>query len=282
MPPTFPRYPSLYQINTRVRLRELASQLRRPATLDDLPDAELDHLAETGFDIVWLLGVWQTGEAGRNVSLNNPEWLREFQTTLPDYHPRDVSGSCFAVCGYHVNKDFGGDAALERIRQRLANRGLRLMLDFVPNHTALDHPWVTEHPDFYVSGTEQQLASQPQNYTRIGQRILAYGRDPFFAGWPDSLQLNYANPAFQDAMLAELQRIATQCDALRCDMAMLELPEVFEKTWGLKAQPFWPRATASLHQQNPSFLLMAEVYWGLEWTLQQQGFDYTYDKRLYD
>jgi len=247
-----------------------------------LPDAELDYLAEIGFDILWLLGVWQTGMAGRNVSLSNPAWLREFQTTLPDYDPRDVSGSCFAVCGYHVNNDFGGDAALGHLRQRLAKRGLRLMLDFVPNHTALDHPWVNDHPDFYVPGTEQQLASQPENYTRIRDRILAYGRDPYFAGWPDSLQLNYANPAVQEAMLAELERIATQCDAVRCDMAMLELPEVFEKTWGLKSQPFWPKAIAAARRQNPSFLFMAEVYWDLEWTLQQQGFDYAYDKRLYD
>ena len=83
-------------------------------------------------------------------------------------------------------------------------------------------------------------------------------------------------------MLGELQRIATQCDGVRCDMAMLELPEVFERTWGVDAQPFWPRATARSTTRTPGFAFMAEVYWDLEWTLQQQGFDYTYDKRLYD
>ena len=151
---------------------------------------------------------------------------------------------------------------------------------------APDHPWVTEHPDFFVPGTEEQLAAQPQNYCRVGSgpgaRILAYGRDPYFDGWPDTLQLNYGNPALQEAMLGELGRIARQCDGVRCDMAMLVLPEVFEKTWGIAAPPFWPRATEAVRAEVPGFLFLAEVYWDLEWTLQQQGFDYTYDKRLYD
>ena len=83
-------------------------------------------------------------------------------------------------------------------------------------------------------------------------------------------------------MLGELGRIARQCDGVRCDMAMLVLPEVFERTWGISAPPFWPRATEAVRAKVPGFLFLAEVYWDLEWTLQQQGFDYTYDKRLYD
>jgi Alpha amylase, catalytic domain len=286
MAQSFPRYPSLYQINTTVRLHEIGAAIGRPATLDDLPDEELDGLAEMGFDIVWLLGVWQTGGAGLKVSLSNPEWQKEFHATLTDCQDRDICSSVFAVTEYHVNRAFGGDEALARVRQRIASRGMRLMLDFVPNHTAQDHPWVQEHPDYYVAGSEEQLASQPQNYIRMqtgtGERILAYGRDPYFSGWPDTLQLNYGNPELQAAMECELHRIASQCDGVRCDMAMLELPEVFERTWGMKADPFWPRAIASVRQKAPGFLFMAEVYWGLEWTLQQQGFDYTYDKRLYD
>jgi hypothetical protein len=283
---TRPRYPSLYQINTRVRLSELEAELGRPATLDDISNFELDSLKETGFDLVWFLGVWQTGPAGRKVSLSNPEWLAEYHHILPDFQPSDVCGSCFAVQEYRVHSDFGGDAALDRLRQRIHQRGLRLILDFVPNHTAPDHPWVMEHPDFYVAGTEAQLAAQPQNYTRIriggSERILAYGRDPYFAGWPDTLQLNYGNPQFQEAWLQQLASVAARCDGVRCDMAMLALPEVFERTWGIKAAPFWPRATRTIHGVFPEFIFLAEVYWDLEWTLQQNGFDYTYDKRLYD
>ncbi|MGB6193198.1 MAG: alpha-amylase family glycosyl hydrolase [Terracidiphilus sp.] len=283
---SLPLHPSLYQINTTVHLNEIGAQLSRAATLDDIPDAELNQIAQSGFDFVWLLGVWQTGPAGRRVSLSNADWLREFRATLPDFQPSDVCGSCFAIRDYHVNQAFGGDEALARIRDRLAARGIRLMLDFVPNHTALDHAWVDEHPDFYVAGSEEQLAAAPQNYcrltTRNGDRIFAHGRDPYFPGWPDTLQLNYANPAMQAALSAELERISSQCDGLRCDMAMLDIPEVFARTWGLKAEPFWPKAIEKVHRLNRDFRFMAEVYWDLEWTLQQQGFDYTYDKRLYD
>jgi len=174
------------------------------------------------------------------------------------------------------------DDALARLRERLRQRGMRLILDFVPNHVAPDHHWVEQHPDFFVAGTEEKLAAEPQNYRRFGERVLAYGRDAYFAGWPDTLQLNYGNPALQEALLGELARIARQCDGVRCDMAMLVLPEVFQRTWGIAPAPFWPRATAAVRAQVPGFLFIAEVYWDLEWTLQQQGFDYTYDKRLYD
>ena len=281
-----PLYPSLYQINTRVWLTELSGQLGRHATLDDIPNAELDRLAELGFDWIWLLSVWQTGLAAQKVSRNNQEWRSEFQETLPDLSEEDIAGSGFAITGYTVHQDLGGDSALARLRERLHQRDLKLMLDFVPNHMGLDHPWVDEHPDYFISGSELDLANAPQNYTCVkckkGDLVLAYGRDPYFSGWPDTLQLNYANPALQAAMIDELVRISHQCDGVRCDMAMLVLPDVFERTWGQPTALFWPTATQRVRECVPDFLFMAEVYWDMEWTLQQQGFDYAYDKRLYD
>lgn len=280
------RYPSLYQINTRACLSDLSLSLRRQATLDDFPDGELDWLARSGFNWLWFLGVWQTGPAGQRVSRENHEWQAEFRQALSDFQQEDVCGSCFAITSYRVHSDFGGDLALERLRNRLHERGMRLLLDFVPNHTALDHPWVRRHPEFYVQGTEEQLSRESQNYLRVEASpkpmILAYGRDPYFAGWPDTLQLNYALPSLQEAMRVELQSVAAKCDGVRCDMAMLVLPDVFERTWGLRTEPFWPNAIQTVRSKWPDFLFMAEVYWDLEWTLQQQGFDYTYDKRLYD
>jgi hypothetical protein len=278
--------PSLYQINTRVMLEDLSLLLGRRATLDDIPEKELDRVSTCGFDWVWLLGVWQTGAAGRKASLENVEWRREFKELLPDFSDEDVCGSCFAIRSYTVHTDFGGNSALERLRRRLHARGMRLLLDLVPNHTAPDHPWVEQHPEYYVRGTEEQLAREPHNYTRLdtpdGPVVLAYGRDPYFAGWPDTLQLNYPSPQLQEAMKSELERIAMVCDGVRCDMAMLILPDVFERTWGLRPDSFWPHAIERVRAIHPGFLFMAEVYRDLEWTLQQQGFDYTYDKRLYD
>src|SRR5262249_8555214 len=154
-----------------------------------IPEIELDRLAQMGFNWIWFLSVWQTGSAGQRISRTNPEWRREFDETLPDLSEEDITGSGFAIAGYTVHRALGGDAALPRLRERLRNRGLRLMLDFVPNHTALDHSWVESHPEYYVSSTELDLAHAPQNYTWVkrkdGDRLLAYGRDPYFAGWPD-------------------------------------------------------------------------------------------------
>ena len=138
----------------------------------------------------------------------NAEWRRELQETLPDLREKDIAGSGFAITGYTVHENLGGDAALARLRQRLRQRGPQLMLDFLFNHMGLGHPWIEEHPEFFVAGTEADLASTPQNDTRVkgksGESIFAYGRDPYFSGWPDTLQLNYANSALQEAMIGEL------------------------------------------------------------------------------
>src|SRR4051812_39903632 len=203
-----PLYPALYQINTRVWLTELSRPLGRPATLDDIPDAELDRLAGEGFDWIWLLSVWQTGAAAQSVSRSNPGWRREFQETLPDLREEDIAGSGFAIQDYTVHRGLGGVTALARVRQRLQRRGLKLMLDFVPNHMAPDHSWVDAHPEYFVQGSESNLAGAPANYCRLhtknGPLVFAYGRDPYFEGWPDTLQLNYGNPDLQHAMVGEL------------------------------------------------------------------------------
>src|SRR5262249_7909348 len=160
-----------------------------PATLDDVPDATLDRLAANGFDWIWPLGGWQTGDAGRQISLTRPDWLREDRDALPDFPPEDVCGSPVAVREYVVHPQLRGPEAVARFRRRLATRGVRLMLDFVPNHTALDHAWVGDRPAYYVAGTDQDLAREPGNYCQIatadGPRIFAHGRDPYFPGWPD-------------------------------------------------------------------------------------------------
>jgi hypothetical protein len=281
-----PRYPALYQIDTRVRLGELSRSLGRAATLDDIEDAELDRLAASGFDWIWWLGVWQTGAAAQRISRQHAGWREAFMRTLPDLRDEDIGGSAFAISAYTVHAALGGDAALARLRARMHERGLKLMLDFVPNHVAPDHPWLDAHPEFFIEGSADDLQRAPQNWchvqTATGPRILAYGRDPFFDGWPDTLQLNFGKAQLQQALIGELQRIAGQCDGLRCDMAMLVLPEVFRRTWGLRCESFWPRATAAVRHRHRGFEFLAEVYWDLEATLLQQGFDHAYDKRLYD
>jgi glycosidase len=231
-----PRYPTLFQINTRVWLQRLSREAGKPITLSNVDDATIDAFAEKGFDWIWLLSVWQTGAAGRAVSRDNAQWRTEFETVLPDLTEDDICGSGFAITDYAVGDALGGERSLAEFREKLGKRGIKLMLDFVPNHTALDHPWVKTKPDYYMQGNEVALSTSPHNYTRVetdtGPRILAYGRDPNFPGWPDTLQLNYANPELQAVRIEELVMIASKCDGVRCDMAMLMLPEIFQRTWG--------------------------------------------------
>ncbi|MCP5364346.1 MAG: alpha-amylase [Hyphomicrobiales bacterium] len=276
----------IYEVNTRAWLSELGEHLGRPATLDDIPDFALDRIAGLGFKWVWLLGVWRLGQRGPEISRKREDWREEFRRVLPDLVDEDISGSCFALTGHAASPKLGGAAALGRLRRRLRARSLRLILDFVPNHTALDHPWLRSRPDYYVYGTEDDLIREPHNYCRIetgqGPRIIAYGRDPFFPGWPDTAQLNYGNPELQKAMCQELVNVAAVCDGVRCDMAMLVLPDVFKRTWGIDAEPFWRTAIDRVRSIYPDFVIIAEVYWDLEWKLQNEGFDFTYDKMLYD
>src|SRR5215469_14539104 len=222
---TTPRYPSLFQINTRVWLQGLSREAGKRVTLAEINDETIDGWAATGFDWIWLLSVWQTGTVGRKISRGDPQWRAEFKTVLPDLSEEDICGSGFAITAYVVSDALGGEDGLARFREKLAKRGIKLMLDFVPNHTAPDHPWVKTHPEYYVEGSSAALAAAAQNYMPVetdrGAKILAYGRDPNFPGWPDTLQLNYANPELQIARIDELIAIAGKCDGVRCDMAML-------------------------------------------------------------
>jgi hypothetical protein len=117
--------------------------------------------------------------------------------------------------------------------------------------------------------------------------VLAHGRDPYFPPWPDVVQLNAFSPAVRAATAQTLADIADQCDGIRCDMAMLMTNGVFGKTWSGRAgaEPdaeFWPAVIGALRARHPDTMLLAEAYWDMEWDLQQQGFGFCYDKRLYD
>jgi glycosidase len=278
-----------------VLLGELSEDTGRPVTLGTIPDSLLDEWEAYGFDAVWLMGVWKSGKLGQEIAKNVPGLQDEYRRVLADFGPADVIGSPYAVNAYHVSATLGGNRGLAALRRRLEKRGMGLILDFVGNHTARDHAWVTKFPEFYVNGAEGDDLRNPGHYFRTktakGERVLAFGRDPTFPGWTDTAQLNHLHRGLRDSLISTLKGIASQCDGVRCDMAMLSLRGVFEKTWGNIATPvieapaegeFWKEAIEETRRTSPRFLFLAEAYWDLEWDLQQLGFDYTYDKRLYD
>ncbi len=272
----------VYELNARTWRAERTRELGRPTTLDDLSFAVLDHLVESGFTWLYLFGVWRTGPLARDLARTDEALIRHAQGLLPDFTPDDLCASPVAVAAYQVAPELGGDEALERLRDRARASGLSLMLDFIPNHVGLDHPWAKEHPEYLIQADEQALATDPAAHVRLHGRIFAHGRDPFFAPWRDTLQIDYSNPAAQDAVIREANLIAARCDGLRCEEAMLLLPEVFQGTWGRTMAPFWRRCLDAVRSEHPGTLFLAEVYWNREWDLQQAGFDFTYDKILYD
>jgi Alpha amylase, catalytic domain len=279
-------HPLLYQKNTRFWLAQLSQELDRQATLDDIPDPELERLAGLGFDWLYLLGMWVIGQKEAQIANAHPGLRQEARGKLGAASKKTLCGSTFAISGYQVEESWGGWEALQRLTDRLKQHGLRLMLDFIPNHTGVSHPWAYEHPDFYLNGSPSDLKREPVGYLRVktaaGLHILAHGRDPYFPPWTDTFQLNYANPDLQEALKNELVRLTQVCDGLRCDMAMLVLPEIFRQTWVVEIAPFWPQAIRRVKAERPDFVFLAEVYWDLERALLDQGFDFTYDKRLYD
>ena len=275
--------PCIYQVHSRAWLRELASDRAAgggPFTLASVPSAILDSWKALGFTHVWLMGVWRIGPEARRHA------LRALRGSRVD--AADVCGSPFAIEGYTVDPEIGGESELIGFRQRCNQRGLRLLLDFIPNHVALDHPWIRQHPSRFLVSKRRKKGYYRAD-VESGTRWVAHGRDPYFPPWVDTAQLDWSSEEVHVAMREQLLGVAALCDGVRADMAMLLLPEVFQRTWAgaemkLDASEalFWPGAIRAVRERFPDFLLIAEVYWDLEERLLEQGFDYAYDKRSYD
>ncbi|WP_447971480.1 alpha-amylase family glycosyl hydrolase [Nitrospira sp. M1] len=282
-------HPHLYEINTWVWLKALSRKENRLIRLGDVPDQEWDNLQGKGFDCIWLMGIWERSPHSQSIARRDPGLQKEYEKALPGWTVNDVVGSPYAIRAYRPDPELGTWDQLDYVLEKLHQRGMQLILDFVPNHTAVDHEWVRLHPEYYIQGTAKTLEASPDDFftIRVNGRTLnlAHGKDPYFPAWTDTAQLNYFYEATRTALIEELKTIAQHCDGVRCDMAMLMLNEVFQKTWsdcleieGTPAIEFWTEAVTAV----ADFIWMAEVYWDREWDLQQLGFHFTYDKRLYD
>jgi hypothetical protein len=283
----WPKRPSIYEINTRAWLEELADRHERPLTLETVPVEEWDALGDPGVDAIWFMGVWEPSPASMEIAREHPDLQAAYREALSDYCDQDIVGSPYAVRRYAVAGNLGGPEGLAAARSMLTRRGLRLILDYVPNHVARDHPWVIEHPEYFIQGDAGDLRNEPDGFFIAGEKIIACGRDPYFPPWTDTAQLNAFHSGYRTAAARTLLSISGQCDGVRCDMAMLPINQVFARTWSQRAgappdAEFWRETIGRVRRDSPDFLFLAETYWDLEWELLQQGFDYCYDKRLYD
>jgi hypothetical protein len=281
--------PFIYQINTCVWLTALSQRYQRAITLDNVPDEVIDKIAIPGIDMVWLMGVWQRGVVARANAL---KYKHEYKEALPDIVDDDIIGSAYAIADYRVDDRLGGRSALAQLRERFRQRGLRLMLDYVPNHVGLDHEWA-QHPEFVITGTLEQKRARPDVFFKAkrydgAEWVIAHGRDPYYAGWSDTVQLNVFHPTVRQTAIQTLRDIADQCDGVRCDMAMLVMKDIFAGTWGdcnIGSPPgldYWEEIIPQIRAKYPNFMFVGEVYWNKEYDILQQGFDYAYDKTLYD
>jgi len=283
-------HPQLYEISTLPWLLRLGREAGRLLRLSEVPISKWEKLRELGFDLVYLMGMWKRSPLGRALSRSQTSLFARYDESLPGWSLNDVLGSPFSIQAYEPDPMIGTWDDVHKVQQRLHELGMRLILDVIPNHTGPDHHWISEHPEYYIRGTLANYRAAPGNYfiaenASGGAEVIAYGRDPYFAPWTDTAQLNYFNPELRAAMIGQIRRIAEVCDGARCDMAMLMLNDNFHQTWEpllgstpVPREEFWQEATRAL----PNFLWIAEAYSDSEWALQQLGFNFTYDKRFYD
>jgi hypothetical protein len=286
----FRSHPHLYEINTWVWLEHLSQRLERNVTLGSVPDTEWDELQRLGFDLIWLMGVWERSPEARRIFQTDTALFSQYNQALPGWKWSQIVGSPYAVKTYHPDLQIGTWAEIDLVREKLHKRKMGLILDFVPNHTALDHPWVCTNPEYYVQASQEDFRRDPDAFylarTHDGDfAAIARAKDPYFPPWKDSAQLNYFSPAMRAALLKEVALIRRHCDGVRCDMAMLVLNDIFFKNWSHlladhspPAQEFWTEVFNALR----GGLWLGEVYWGMEKHLQEMGFQFTYDKSLYD
>jgi Alpha amylase, catalytic domain len=285
--------PSIYEINTRVWLRRFDKEGKK-AVLSDVPPDYWDSLREKGIDYVWLMGVWQGCESTIEKYCFEENLMKEYSRALKGWKREDVIGSPFAIDDYNVNPAVGTYESLIELKTLLNSKGMKLLLDFVPNHLSANSSVIKSNPYVFLGVGKEFFNRDPHTFFQPFESEKAYfahGRDPFFPAWQDTIQINFFSIDARTFLCNVLINLTKMCDGVRCDMAMLPLNNVFKNTWGtllpsygfeIPKTEFWAEAIRKVKEVRPDFLFIAETYWDLEWNLQQLGFDYTYDKKLTD
>lgn len=279
--------PHVLEVNAKIWFHQMKRDFGRNITLADIPESYIVKLKAVGFDALWLMGVWQESLTSRQIARTDGPINDYLKKIVPDYTTEDIFGSPYSICSYNVDKYLGTNEDLLKFKAKLNENGMALILDFVGNHFSVDHPLTWQEPDLFINSKtdpqDKKLFYQNKNGVWI-----AHGKDPYFDPWTDSAQLNLFNPKTREMLEKSLMDIAPLCDGLRCDMVMLMLNKVHKDNWGkylnyeMPSEEFWPGVIRKVKEKCPSFTFIAEVYWGLESEVQALGFDFTYDKILYD
>jgi len=236
--------------HTLVWLHQLSETYEREIrTLDQIPDEELDRLAQRGFSALWLIGLWKRSTASRDIKrrMGNPE----------------AEASAYALYDYAISDDLGGDAALADLHERAMRRGIRLCADMVPNHVGIDGRWVVEHPEWFLQlpfppypdyafhgpdlctdpGVEIRIEDgywRHSNAAVVFQRVdsatgsvryLYHGNDGTQMPWNDTAQLDYLQAEVREAVIGTILHLARRFKLIRFDAAMTLAKQHIQRLW---------------------------------------------------
>jgi hypothetical protein len=236
--------------NSYVWLDQLSKKYKRAITrLDQIPDEELDALAQWGFTGLWLIGLWERSQASARIKqlCGNP----------------DAISSAYSLAGYSIAWDLGGDDAYQNLRDRAWARGIRLASDMVPNHMGIDSSWVIEHPEWFISldgspypaysfngpnlsndprvglyledhyydRTDASVVFKRVDHTTGATSYVYHGNDGTTMPWNDTAQLNYLNPAVREAVIQTILEVARKFPIIRFDAAMTLAKKHYRRLW---------------------------------------------------
>ena len=236
--------------STLVWLDQLSKKYQRSITrLDEIPDEELDQLANWGFTGLWLIGLWERSRASKTIKqiCGNP----------------DAEASAYSLFDYVIANELGGDEAFFNLKERCWQRGIRLASDMVPNHTGIYSKWMIEHPDWYIGQDYSPFPSYSfngQNLSddeRVGiyiddhyydrtdaavvfkrvdfhtgsEKYIYHGNDGTSMPWNDTAQLNYLNPEVREAAIQTILHVARRTPIIRFDAAMTLTKKHFQRLW---------------------------------------------------
>ena len=223
--PAWSRNATIYEINVR--------QYTPEGTLAALQQ-HLPRLKQLGADILWVMPVQPIGRKNR----------------------KGLLGSYYSIADYRaVNPEFGTAADFVRFADAAHRQGQKVILDWVPNHTAYDHPWITQHPDWYVHRADGSIMNARDNENHE-------------TDWTDVAELDYDNPQLRRAMIADMRywMDVMHVDGFRCDVA------------GGVPDDFWAEARRELGAGHPGLFMLAEA----ESPSTHAAFDMTYGWTFYE